>query len=78
MSQFRFFWEKDSVAAAKTDISMKGGLFVGSEADSFEMLVSSGSLGDVGFGEKAWKEVGWERRIERALSRPRALGAKKE
>lgn len=34
MEQFRFFWEKDSVAAAKTDISMYG---FESDADSVGM-----------------------------------------
>ena len=43
MLQLRFFSEKDSVAAAKTDISMNGGLEVGSAADSLGMPDSSGS-----------------------------------
>lgn len=43
MSQLRFFCVKDSVAAAKTDISIKGGVPVVSVPDVFEIGDSSGS-----------------------------------
>jgi hypothetical protein len=63
--QFRFLWEKDSVAAAKTASSMAGRLWVGDEEEDV--------VDGVGV-----KDVGCRERMELADSRPFVLGAKKE